>query len=193
MSVVNNLIVEIDSAYENERKLSNGQSIIVNSTIENVEFVNRVATVLETPDFTILKKGDKVVVHHNIFRLRNGVTGGQMDSNYFIEGNKYFVPLTEVFMFKRGDSDWKSIDPFCFVEPIISEEEDSFFSLSVNDNLYKGRVHMEGILTYPNKALIEQGVKSGDHIMFSRDSEYEFVIDNKLYYKMSTKDIIAIL
>tara|TARA_R110000851_G_scaffold291462_2_gene445810 strand:+ start:2261 stop:2842 length:582 start_codon:yes stop_codon:yes gene_type:complete len=193
MSVVNNLIVEIDSAYNNEKELSGGQSIILNSTIEDVEFVNRVATVTEAPDFTILKAGDKVVVHHNIFRLRNGIKGGQMESNYFIKDNKYFVPLTEVFMFKRDDSDWEAIDPYCFVEPIVKEKKEVFFDLSIDEDSYKGRLHQKGIIRYPNKALRAQGVKSGDMIMFSEYSEYEFVLDNVLYYKMATKDIIAVI
>lgn len=191
MKSINYLIVELDSAYNNEEEISTGDSVIVNSTIESVTHINRVATIKSAPSFTILKKGDKVVVHHNIFRLRNDPKGNVVDSNYYIEDNTYFVPLTEVFMYKR-DSDWNSIDPYCFVEPIVKELEDGF-SLQPSEDTYKGRLKNEGIITYLNKELASQGVKSGDRVKFSKNSEYEFMIDNKLYYKMSTKDILAVI
>ena len=182
MKSINYLIVELDEAYENEVEVSTGDSVIVNSTIEDISHVKRIATVIEAPDFTILKKGDKVIVHHNIFRLRNGLKGEQLESNFFREDNKYFVPLTEVFMYNRDDSDWNAIDPFCFVEPIKKKEKQGF-DLNPNEDTYKGRVPQHGIMKYPNEELKKQGVKEGDKVFFSKNSEYEFVIDNKLYYK----------
>lgn len=192
MKSINYLIVELDEAYNNEVNVSTGDSVIVNSTIESVEHINRVAKVVSAPDFTILQQGDRVVVHHNIFRLRNSVKGNVVPSNYDIGDNQYIVPLTEIFMFKRDDSDWQPILPFCFVEPIKKEKGEGF-NLSLTESSYKGRLDKIGIITYPNDELIAQGVKEGDRVLFSRFSEYEFNIDGKLYYKMSTKDVLAVL
>lgn len=191
MKSINYLIVELDKAYDNEVKISTGDSLIVNSTIESVEHIKRIATVIESPDFTILKKGDKVIVHHNIFRLRNGIKGEKIESNFFIEENKYFVPLTEVFMYSRDDSDWQAIDPFCFVEPIKRQEKRGF-DLNPKEDSYKGNICQHGIMRYPNKELKKQGVKERDIIRFSKNSEYEFIINNKLYYKMCTKDVMVV-
>jgi co-chaperonin GroES (HSP10) len=191
MEAVNYLIVSLDKAYENEVKIVNGDSIIVNSTIEEVAYINRVATVVAAPSFTVLKAGDKVVVHHNIFRLRNSVNGNVTESNFHIEGNQYFVPLTEVFMYKRED-DWEALDPYCFVEPIDKEQEEGF-SLSLSEGSYKGKEKGVGIIRYVNKNLSAQGVKNGDKVKFTENSEYEFNIDGVLYYKMSTRDIIAVV
>ena len=191
MKSPNYLIVELDEAYDNNVELSTGESFAINSTIENVEFINRVAIVKVAPDFTILQEGDKVVVHHNIFRLRNDIKGNVADSSFHYEDNLYFVPLSEVFMYKR-DSDWEAINPYCFVEPIEKEEEEGF-SLSLAESSYKGRLDKEGIVAYLNDDLRSQGVQKGDRIKFSAYSEYEFKIDGKLYYKMSTKDVLAVL
>lgn len=191
MKSPNYLIVELDEAYNNKVQLDTGDSFIVNSTIENVSHINRVATVISAPEFTILKEGDKVVVHHNIFRLRNDTRGNVVESNFFIEDNKYFVPLTEVFMYKR-DSDWIPLNPYCFVEPIKKERKEGF-SLSLTEDSFKGRLDKVGILVYPNEELVAQGAGKGARIRFSANSEYEFMIDGKLYYKMSTKDILAVL
>ena len=189
MRTVNYLIVELDEAYDNEVQVSTGDSVIVNSTIENVSHINRVATVLAAPDYTILKTGDKVVCHHNIFRLRNDVNGKVVPSNFNIEDNQYFVPLTEVFMYKR-DSDWIAINPYCFVEPIKVVKSDLKFDITTEE-AYKGRLDRKGILRYINKDIEAQGMREGETILFSKNSEYEFNIDGKLYYKMSTRDILA--
>ena len=115
--------------------------------------------------------------------------GERLESNYFIEDNKYFIPLTEVFMYDSGNG-WEAIDPFCFVKP-IKEEQGTGFQLSLKESSYKGRVHQHGIMWYPNKSLKEQGVERGDKVLFSKYSEYEFKIDGELYYKMKTKDVMA--
>lgn len=187
MEALHYLIVELDQAYNNEVEVSTGDKVIVNSTIEDVTYVNRIATVKAAPDFTILQEGDKVIVHHNIFRLRNDIKGNVAPSNYNIKGNIYFVPLTEVFMYKR-DSDWVAISPYCFVKP-INKPKKKGFDLSIIEGTYKGRLHQRGVMTFPNEDLIAQGICVGDRVMFSKFSEYEFDIDGEIYYKMSTKDI----
>lgn len=192
MKVLNFIIVEVEEAYNNEIELNSGVKLTVNTTIESVEHINRVAKVVSAPEFTILQEGDEVIIHHNICRLRNGVKGEKVYSNYHLEGNKYFVPLTEVFMYRR-DSDWISIDPYCFVKPIKIEGQESSF-IYIPDEFkegHKGNERHVGILEYPNKQLIEEGYKKGDKIIFSKNSEYEFNIDGTIMYKMSSKDILA--
>jgi co-chaperonin GroES (HSP10) len=97
-------------------------------------------------------------------------------------------------MYKRGDSDWVSIDPYCFIKPIIKEEEDSKgFNLLSSESSFKGRLDKVGIVAYPSKELTSQGVKKGDKVRFSKNSEYEFEVEGELYYKMSTKDVLAVI
>lgn len=194
MRSINYIIVEVDSAYNNDKDIGNGINITVNTSIESVEHINRVAKVVKAPDFTMLEEGDEVIVHHNIFRLRNDQMGLEVESNYWIEDNKYFVPLTEVFMYRRGDSDWKALDPYCFVKPIEQEQPEQVQGIYVKDmeDNYKGMVKNTGVMAYVNESLKSLGVSDGDTIAFSNYSEYEFMIDDELYYKMATKDIIGI-
>lgn len=190
MPTLNYLIVELDKAYENEVQVLEDQSLIVNSTIESVAHISRTAKVIEAPDFVILKEGDEVVVHHNIFRLRNDTKGNLTQSNYHLEGNKYFVPLTEVFMYKR-DSDWICLEPYVFVKPIPLREEDSL--LLGLKRQHKGMEFRKGSIAFNNKQLENQGVKVGDEVSFTKNSEYEFNIEGEIYYKMRTKDILAVI
>lgn len=191
------IIIESEQAYNNEKEIAEGVKIVVNTTIESVENINRIGKVIAAPEFTILKEGDEVIVHHNIMRLRNGTSGKMVKSNFNIEGNKYFVPLTEVFMYRRNGGEWNAISPYCFVKPIRQEKEEKVNNVIIPDNVvsdtHKGMVKNHGIMVYPNDDLINQGVDKGTKIIFSNDSEYEFEIDGEIHYKMSTDDVIAIV
>lgn len=189
MKTINFIIVEIDEAYKNEI-----DGIVVNSTIESVAHINRVAKVIEAPSFTIVNSGDEILVHHNVFRMRNGIGGKRIHSNYHLEGNKYFVPLTEVFMYRR-DGDWQAIRPYVFVKPIEFEDtvENGVTITSNENNSYKGRKRLRGIIKYPNDELTHNGVNVGDEVVFSYYSEYEFNVEGEILYKMSTKDILAVV
>ena len=192
MKSLNHVIVEVDKAYDNKLKLDNGLELTVNTSLENVTYIKREAQVLCAPEFTILKEGDGVILHHNIFRLRNGIKGKLASSNYLIEDNKYFVPLTEIFMYQR-DGIWQALDPYCFIKPIKSEDKQhSGFLLSdnmFNDKTYKGNVKLHGTVEYPNKQMLDMGIKKGDIVVFSPHSEYEFNIGGEIYYRMKTTDI----
>ena len=194
MRTRNCVIIKVDNSYNNEVELSGGHKLVVNTSIEDVEYINRKATVISAPEFTVLKEGDEIVIHHNILREGYGQQGGLIRSEYWLEDDTFFVPLTEIFAYKR-DSEWVSLDPFCFVQPIKFKAEDKegfqLFNDERNSDSYKGQVKLTGTIAFTNKSLQEQGVENGDVVMFSHWSEYEFTIDGELYYKMSTKDIIA--
>lgn len=185
------MIVEVDSAYNNEKKVGD-VSLVVNSTIESVEHINRIAKVVASPEFTPIKAGDEVIIHHNICRLRNGIKGIMVQSDFHIENNLYFVPLTEVFMYKPVGGEWTALAPFCFIQP-IKDETKKIGSIIVQNsgNTYKGNITHEGIVKYSNIELNNYGVNDGDHISFSSDSEYEFLIDGEILYRMKTNDILG--
>lgn len=186
MISVNYVIVEVQELYVNTE-----DGFIVNDSIENVESINRVATVISAPKSTIIKTGDQLIVHHNIFRKKYDVSGKQINSNFWLEDNKFFVPLTEIFMYKR-DSDWIAIDPFCFIKSIPSDET-KVVGFNLSENIHKGMKKHTGIVSYSNNILESRGIRKGDRVVFSKNSEYEFKIDGILYYKMKSKDILGVI
>lgn len=184
--VINNLIVEIEQTYQNEV-----DGITVNSTIESVAHITRIATVIEAPSYVSVKVGDKVVCHHNIFVEKNTMKGKRM-SDYHLWENKYRVPFDLVFAYIR-DGQFHSLSPFCFVKPIEQEDKvvEGFIINTNSKNSYKNRVSNEGIMVHPNKGLLEMGIKEGDRVAFKPFTRYEFNINNEILYKMSTTDIVA--
>jgi len=194
MRTLNNVIVEADNEYNNTYEMASGHSLIINISVDSVSNINRIAKVKASPEGTILEEGDLVIVHHNILRIKNSVRGEYEKSDFYIKDNLYYVPLDQVYMYKRGDADWQSLDPYCFVKPIqITEKKQNGLFLTTNtDTLgYKGNVENRGIMKYCNKELESYGVKVGDEIVFSRDSEYEFEIDGEIYYRIKSNNILA--
>lgn len=186
MKTLNFLIIEAEEAYINTK---NG--MIINTSIENVSRINRIGKVISAPDFVTVKEGDYVLVHHNIMRKKLDTKGHEIQSAYHLEGNKYFVPLKEVFMYKRGDKDWLALEPFCFVKPIpVEDDKNTLFQLSKEEKSYKGYEKNRGILTYPNQQLLDQGLRAGQQVVFADDSEYEFEIEGEIFYKMNTRYVL---
>ena len=173
----NNFIVFVDTEYINEK-----DGIIINDTIESVNSINRIGTVIYSPDKKI-KAGYKILFHHNIVRMKNDIKKKQIKSQFWLEGNKYFVPKQEVFMYY--DIKWNAYGENCFIKPIKVE------NTKIIDERYKGRLNHIGEIAYINEELLSYGLKQGDRVIFSRYSEYEFDIDGNIYYKMRTKDILG--
>lgn len=178
------LIKPIGDEYTNEIEIA-GQKVIVNSTVENHKHVNRFAEVIQTPihyDGDI-KPGDTIIVHHNVFRIYYDVKGRAKKSPNYFQDNMYFVDPYQFYMYHNG-TQWNSVGDWCFVKPVDKE----------NMYLYEeGLEENTGIMKYSNPKLERMGVTDGDKVKFSKDSEYEFSVDNEVLYRMNTKDVVAIL
>ena len=72
-------------------------------------------------------------------------------------------------------------DKYCFIKP--SKIKKSFIRKS-------GSIEpLVGTIKYINKELINLGLKEGDEIVYQPNSEYEFVIDDEVLYRMFTDNI----
>lgn len=194
MRALGYVVVQSEQDYNNEVELA-GTKIVVNTTIESVENINREATVVATPKGTVLEVGDRVLVHHNIMRRKNNIKGKEIRSQFHIKDGQYYVPPTEIFAYKRGDSGWQALDPYCFVAPIKAKDVVKggiVIPAEKDKDNYKGRENGMGILRIANRELLEdEGLKIGDKVNFLPYSEHEYKIDGELLYKMKSSDILA--
>lgn len=178
------IVKPLGSEYNNEIKIAN-QSVIINSTVENHKHVNRFAEVVFVPKRYKgdIKAGDKIIVHHNIFRIYYDIKGRPKKSpNYFKDG-LYFIDEQQFYLYNNGDK-WNSVGNYCFVRPIDIE----------NSYLYEeGYEENTGVIVYSNKILDKLGVFEGDKINFTKDSEYEFDVEGEILYRMRSNDICAVL
>ena len=176
-SIFNFIIEPIEGRYENKRKVGD-KELIVNTELQNHNFVSRIAKVVATPKSikTDIKVGDKVIVHHNIFRRYHDVRGEEKNSKSYYKEDLYFAWPDQVFMYKHKNK-WVANDGYCFVKPIHSTNN---LSLDKEQPL-------TGVVKYlDNKT---DYIKENDLIGFVPTSEFEFVIDDERMYRVRIQSI----
>jgi len=173
------IVKPVESRYNNTKKIGD-KSLITNTENFTHQNVNRNAIVISTPKGiqTDIKKGDEVIVHHNVFRRWKDIRGVEQNSKGYFEEDKYFVQLDQLYLYKQNN-EWKSIKDYCFIKPIHNTDS---FSIETEKPLV-------GVLKYTNNSDELKGLNVGDLVGFVPRSEYEFIINNERLYRVLTKAI----
>ena len=174
-SLYNFIIKPYKERYNNKIKVED-KELILNSNIEEYKFVSKKAVVVYTPAAfdTDIKCGDVIYVHHNIFRRWYNVKGEEKNSGSYFKDNLYFCALDQIYMYNN-----KPNLNYCFVKPIKNK---SYLSTQ------KEQPHF-GILKYSNRSLEAVGITPGTLVVFTPNSEFEFIIEGERLYCMKSNDI----
>jgi len=174
-SLYNFIVKPHGERYNNTIKL-NEKELIVNTNIEHHQFINKKAIVVSTPIAfnSPIKKGDIVYVHHNLFRRWYDQRGKERNSSTHFKEDMYFCNPLQIYMYNN-----KPHLNYCFVKPIVDK---SFLTIS------KEQEHF-GILKYGNSFLKRLGIEPGELVVFTPNSEFEFIINNERLYCMKSNDI----
>jgi len=167
-SVYNFVVTPVKSRYNNTKDIG-GKELIVNTEIFNHQYVSREAIVKAIPTVgdTDIKVGDKVIVHHNVFRRWHNQHGIEKNSRSYIDEETYLVQPDQIFLYK--DTEWQAQKGYCFVAPVKSTDK-----LSVDKEK-----PLVGIVKHTDGT-----VNKGDLIGFRPSSEYEFIIDGQKLYRL---------
>ena len=180
-SVFSFIVKPVGLRYDNVKKIGD-KELITNVNIESFKHVNNIAEVVALPLFFNsgdIKVGDKVVIHHNVFRRFYDMKGRQKNSRAYYKEDLYFVDIDQIYLY--GDTgNWKSFGDRCFVKPI--KNNDQF-------KTQKEQKHI-GILKYGNSSLEALEITKGDLVGFKPYGEFEFVIDGDRLYCMKSNDIV---
>ena len=155
--------------YNNVKKIGD-KSLIINTEIFNHQYVNREAIVKATPKAikTPVKVGDKVLVHHNIFRRWHDVKAREKNSRGWYNENEYFAQIDQVYLYKRNN-EWKPLKGYCFVKPLLNSNS---FDTDKEEPL-------KGIVKYTDGT-----VNKGDLVGFKPYSQFEFIVDGERLYRV---------
>ena len=168
------LVSPKEERYNNSKKIENF-NFIMNTSIEDAKDVSRVGVVEEIPiNYKgLIKKGDEVIVHHNIFREYYDIKGNIKDSKSYFMDNIHLVFEDSIYLYNKND--WTCNLDFIFIKPIEK----------YNSIKYKNEeTYLTGEVFYPNGSF-----KKGDLISFSPESEYEIKVEGERLYRMKLSDI----
>jgi len=179
-SIYQFIIKPIGERYKNKINIE-GKELLVNTSISNHKFINREAEVISIPlnyKGNIIK-GDKVIVHHNLFRRYYYVKGKSVNSSKYFKDELYFAIPSQIYLYNKNN-EWCTHENFCFVKPIIKN------SKFKKEKLQKHK----GILKFGNNTLEALQITPGDVVGFKPNREFEFIINNELLYCMESNDIV---
>ena len=111
--------------------------------------------------------------------------GREKSGKSFFKDDLFFIDYDQFFLYNKNGK-WYGHDKYCFVKPIAKKD---YYIEGVN--IKEEPLH--GILKYSNKQLKSLGVKEGDQITFTPESEYEFYIDEEKLYRMFTDNITMVV
>ena len=173
-SVYNFVVKPIGKRYNNVKKVGD-KELILNTEIFNHQYVNRQATVISKPIIgdTDIDVGSDVILHHNVIRRWHNVKGIEKNSKSYFNEDTYIVNADQIFLYKKFWQ-WHSPKGFCWVKPI--KNKDKYANSETQENI--------GIVKYTDGSF-----KTKDLVGFTPISNYEFVIDNELLYRVYTKFI----
>jgi len=179
-SIYQFIIKPIGERYKNKINIE-GKELLVNTSISNHKFINREAEVISIPlnyKGNIIK-GDKVIVHHNLFRRYYNVKGKSVNSSKYFKDELYFAIPSQIYLYNKNN-EWCTHENFCFVKPFIKN------SKFMKEKLQKHK----GILKFGNNTLEALQITPGDVVGFKPNREFEFIINNELLYCMESNDIV---
>ena len=173
-SVYNFVVKPIGKRYNNVKKVGD-KELILNTEIFNHQYVNRKAKVVSVPIVgdTNIDIGSDVILHHNVFRRWHNVKGIEKNSKSYFNEDTYIVQPDQIFLYKKF-WEWHTPKGFCWVKPI--KNQDKYNNSETHENI--------GIIKYT-----DGNFKVNDLVGFTPISNYEFVIDGELLYRVYTKFI----
>jgi co-chaperonin GroES (HSP10) len=166
--------------YDNSIKVGD-KELVLNTKIETFKAVNNIAEVVAVPLAvrTNIKVGDKVIIHHNVFRVFYDMKGRKKNSRSLFKDDTFFVSLDQIYMY--GDlGNWKAFGDRCFVMPLKSKDS---LTLDKEQKLI-------GILKYGNSSLEALKISPGDLVGYTPFGEFDFIIDDQRLYCMKSNDIV---
>ena len=174
------IIKPLGDEYNNTVKIGD-KTLVLNTTIESYKSVNNLAIIIETPKAfkTPIKKGDIVVIHHNVFRTFYDMKGARKKSRYHFKDDLYFLAIDQVYLYKRNKK-WKAFGDRCFIMPL---KDNNYLTLNKEQKLI-------GILKIGNSSLEALKINPGDLVGYTPNGEWDFLIDGQRLYCMKSNDIV---
>ena len=110
--------------------------------------------------------------------------GNRKSGKSFFKDDLFFVDVDQFYMYKNSNG-WTGYYKYCFIK-----------TLEVKDSYIKKNCKYEpltGTVKYINQQLLDKGVKVGDVVLYQPESEYEFMVDDEMLYRMFTDNITVVL
>lgn len=180
---INYVLLHSKKETNDEIKLGDGTVLIKDTTYEPEKHAIQKLEVLAPPvKWNMdIKKGDFVYVHHFVCMNESDYLWSKKEGIYWCPKDFVYARV------RKGKV--KMLGHWAFIKPIIEEGPRTKSGIFLTPDA-EVEVFQQGTIRYINKELKELGLKVGDRIGFSKNSEYDMEVEGETLYRMRTKDIL---
>tara|TARA_R100000664_G_scaffold34245_1_gene55685 strand:- start:7255 stop:7833 length:579 start_codon:yes stop_codon:yes gene_type:complete len=180
--------VKVEKTHEDTITL-NGKELFLDSSYNEMKHARQYGTVVGVPRGLSMgkkrdiKKGDKVYCHHFLVSEENRV-------NFIEQDNVYKIFFESIYARVRNGK-LKMLGQWNFVKQKVEDESNYITKSGIYLKPEAEDEELYGYVEHMNDELKSWGVKKGDEVIFSKNSEYDMLIEGEKLLRMRNFDILA--
>tara|TARA_R100001015_G_scaffold19178_2_gene15597 strand:+ start:538 stop:1116 length:579 start_codon:yes stop_codon:yes gene_type:complete len=180
--------IKVEKIHE-DTIIVNGKELFMDTSFDELKHARQYGTVVALPVGLPkglkldVKVGDKVYCHHFLTSEENRVK--------FHDDEKVFS-IHWTYMYARvRKGKLKMLHQWNFVKQKVEDESNYVSDSGIYLKPEAEDVELHGYVEYMNDDLKKLGVKRGDEVVFSENSEYDMIIEGEKLLRMRNFDILA--
>ena len=132
------------------------------------------------------KPGDTLYFHHHVVLDKRAEIDKELYRVKFDPDGGYG---SQAYAYKGDDGEVKVLTGWVFLIPEEAEEPTSDSGLIIST---KKEVKMEGVIRFDTPELLDMGVKAGDRVGFSKESDYTMDVNGEKLWRMTPNDLLYV-
>jgi|TARA_R100000329_G_scaffold142677_1_gene126247 co-chaperonin GroES (HSP10) len=167
----------------------NGRELFLDTSYDELRHARQYGTVIALPvslpkGLSLdIKEGDKVYCHHFLTSEENEVKFHEQDKVFSVHWSHIYATVR--------DDKIRMIHHWNFVRQKIEDESNYITDSGIYIKPEAEDIELHGYIEHMNEEMKNMGVKKGDEVVFSKNSEYDMVIEGEKLLRMRNFDILA--
>jgi len=180
--------IQIEKTHE-DTVIVNGKELFMDVSYNEMKNVRQYGTVIALPNSLPkgvdldIKMGDKVYCHHFLVSEENKVYFHEKENIYSIYWHHIYARV------RKGKL--KMVSHWNFVRQKIEDESNYMTQSGIYTKPEAEDEELFGYVEHMNDDLKDMGIKIGDEVIFSKNSEYDMQIEGEKLLRMRNFDILA--
>lgn len=190
MRMLENFLVRLPKRFKDTIKV-NGQELYLDPKFD--EFQHRVmqGEVVSVPMRyeKVAEPGDTLYFHHHVV-MDKGQGLRYNDEEIFIVRYHPDTPYASQAFAVKDEDGIRVLSQWVLLEPIA--EDNQLKSDTIQIITFEEEENKRGKIAFINETLEEAGLRVGDTVGFSKNSDYEIEIEGKKYWRMRFDDLLYV-
>ena len=190
MRMLENFLVRLPKRFKDTIKV-NGQELYLDPKFD--EFQHRVmqGEVVSVPMRyeKVAEPGDTLYFHHHVV-MDKGQGLRYNDEEIFIVRYHPDTPYASQAFAVKDEGGIRVLSQWVLLEPIA--EDNQLKSDTIQIITFEEEENKRGKIAFINETLEEAGLRVGDTVGFSKNSDYEIEIEGKKYWRMRFDDLLYV-